>query len=259
MFPMFLPKSSRSSMHLYNNSTELFDFIIIKVPNFDKSSPAFYLDSHISQTSLILDTLKSSVKLTDISQDFEIFAFCTNLLDHKEGARIYLEEQGNMVYDDDIKRNLVGYVTFVDPRSRYMGSRLIAVEGCIEAEEIKDEEFYLMWRIFNGISEGESVRKNKPEFLNFQYFNGSKGYESEVYTVCGVINQQGKQINDYVDKSYKKNMKSLRVVDTQNNMIGIVYESYYNLALIKINSKPTSALLLENGDKIDIWKPLYMI
>lgn len=230
------------------------------MPKFNEEAPVFFLDCHKSHSDAIINLLKPKVLVEDFTDEFDIIACLTSLESNKEGMRVFLEEDGNMVYDSDLKRNLIGYVSFVDPRSRYLGTRIIAVEGCVESDNLKDQEYYTMWRIINGICEGPPVIKNNPYHLNFQYFNGKKGKESDVFTVCGTVGKRLEAMDgNFADKEYNKNINSFRVTDTQGNFYGKVYESYHNLCLIKLSSIPTSPLILENGDKVNIWKPLYAI
>ena len=181
--------------------------------------------------------------------------------DHTEGMRVYLEEPGDMVFDEELGRNLVGYVSYVDPRSRFMGTRIVAMEGCVEGEEIRQEqEEYKIWRIIHGVCEGEAARDSNPEALNFQLFNGKHGDGGGVFSVCGMVctDRRKDENQKFADTMYRKKINGMRVIDKDRNMIGVVYESVYNLALIQLNGIPSTNMLLENGDKINIWEPHYI-
>ena len=206
--------------------------------------------------------LPSTVSVNDLTPEVDNIACLTNLDRFEEGERVFLEEdEGEMAFDPDLQRNLIGYVSFVDPRTRFLGSRIIAVSDCIEADDMKDMNFYRMWRIINGVAEGTGVENNELSHLNFQYFNGQKGFESEVETYCAMVitGMKKSQIEIAVDYDYNKKLNSLRVIDSNGKFFGVVYENYHNLLLIKLVEKPTDKLLLENGDKVNIWRPKYMI
>lgn len=158
-----------------------------------------------------------------------------------------------MVYDEATKEHLAGYISFVDPRSRFLGSRIIAVEGCIEAENMKDQGFYNMWRIMNGVAEGNAVLKSQPSHLNFQYFNGENGQQSEIFTFAAAVERK----NFELDMGYNKKIVGVRVMDSFNNFVGKVFEQYYNFCLVKMHQMPESELVLENGEKINAWMPKY--
>jgi hypothetical protein len=50
----------------------------------------------------------------------------------------------------------------------------------------------------------------------------------------------------------------MRVVDSKGELHGVVFEVYYNLCLVKIQKMPIEPLLLENGEKLNLWKPQYI-
>lgn len=247
-------------MHLYHNASDLLEFLLIKVPHYTENSPCFYLDSQKSLSSHILSLLSPYATFTDISKDFENFACVTPLSLHDEGKRVYLEEQGVSNYDDDLQRSLIGYSSFVDPRSRYLGSRIIAVQGCVEADVERDPADYKIWRIVNGVYEVEKTgTKIRPFHLNFQFFNGKTEEVGNVFTACGMVPMENYEKQEFfVDKKYGKKLDMMRVLDGNGELAGMVYEYVNNFALVRMNSKVESGLVLENGDKIMIWKPYYM-
>lgn len=249
---------TRHAVHLWKQEEKLFDFFISKVAKFNNKKPVFYLDSHNCQTDYILSIFKPYCEITDLSTDFEILACCMPTVDFKEGQRMFMEEQGNMMYDEETQKHLTGYVSFVDPRTRFLGLRIISIEGCIEAEDIRDEDYYKTWRILNGVCEGELVMKNKAEHLNFQYFNGEKNNVSNAFILCGAISNSENQEQIY-NKMYSKKLDGLRLVDQKNNIVGKVFESINNIALIKALSMDVDKeLYLEDGEKINVWPPQYI-
>lgn len=245
--------SSRQALHLFHKSSTLLDMLLIKVPNFSSSSPAYFLDSDGSIQSSIISLLSPLCTLHDVTNDFEIFSAATQLSSFSEGSRLFMEEDGNMVYDEETNSHLAGYVSFVDPRSRFLGSRIVAVEGCIEADNLKDQGFYNMWRIMNGVAEGRPVVRSEPEHLNFQCFNGEKGFESEINTYAAAVIRK----SDELDMGYNEKIVNFRVLDSAGNFVGQVFDQYYNFCLVKMHKMPTSELLLENGEKINAWLPSY--
>lgn len=245
--------SSRQAVHLYHKSSQLLDMLLIKVPKYLPSSPTYFLDCDSLIQHSIISLLSPLCTLHPLNSEFEIFSAATQLNSFTEGSRLYIEEEGNMVYDEETKEHLAGYISFVDPRSRFLGSRIIAVEGCIDAENIKDQGFYNMWRIMNGVAEGSVVVKSQPEHLNFQNFNGETGYLSEIFTFAAVIESTSNEL----DMGYNKIIVGSRVLDKSNNFLGKVYEQYYNFCLIKMHQVPDSELILENGEKINAWLPKY--
>lgn len=136
---------TKQAVHISHSSSSLLDFFMIKVPKFNPSAPVFYLDSHSSTTSKILSLLPSTVSVNDLTPEVDNIACLTNLERFEEGERVFLEEdEGEMAFDPDLQRNLIGYVSFVDPRTRFLGSRIIAISDCIEADDMKDMDFYRM-------------------------------------------------------------------------------------------------------------------
>jgi hypothetical protein len=241
---------TRHAVHLWKQEEKLFDFFLSKVAKFNNEKPVFYLDSHNCQTDCILNIFKPYGEITDLSADFEILACCMPSADFKEGQRMFMEEQGNMMYDEETQKHLTGYVSFVDPRTRFLGLRIISIEGCID--------YYKTWRILNGVCEGELIMKNKAEHLNFQYFNGKKSNISDAFILCGAISNSENQEQIY-NKAYSRKIDGLRLVDKKNNIVGKVFESINNIALIKALSMDVhKELYLEDGEKINVWPPQYI-
>ena len=247
--------STRQALHLYHKSSTLLDMLLIKVPNFSLTSPACFLDCDTSVHSSLISLLSPLCTLHDVSNDFDVFSAATQLSSFTEGSRLFLEEDGNMVYDEETNSHLAGYVSFVDPRTRLLGSRIIAVEGCIDAENLKDQGYYNMWRIMNGVAEGRPVVRSQPEHLNFQCFNGekNKGLESEIHTYAAAVLTK----SDDLDMGYNHKILNFRVLDSAGNFFGQVFDQYYNFCLVKMHKTPTSELVLENGEKINAWLPSY--
>jgi hypothetical protein len=189
LFPSFSHRIQfKQALHLYHQSSVLVDFLIAKVPRFEVNSPVFFIDSHKILSQELVTLLSPYSTLTNITQDFEIIACASPAHSFNEGERVYVEETGNITFDEEnTQKGLTGYVSFVDPRNRNLGTRIISVEGCIEVETFKSEDYYKMWRIMNGVCEGEKAMKSRAEHLNFQWFNGESGEESEVFTMCGMV------------------------------------------------------------------------
>lgn len=255
LFPLTGQKIlNKQALHLYTKTSKLIDFVLVKVPRFVKEKPVFFLELDKDIADDLFKVLKDFCKVEDVSSDFEVLAATTNLSEFEEGERIFLEEEGNMVYDHEVEDSLTGYVSYVDPRSRSLGSRIISVEGCVESENPKDLSYYKMWRIMHGIAEGPSIRDSDPNHLNFQYFNNEAGPESQVSTYSACVFSSGK---DELDANFTKPLTSLRVLDRSHKFIGKVFDQHLNFCLLKLFETPTSELFLETGEKINAWKPVY--
>ena len=245
---------NKQALHLHTRTNKLIDFVLAKVPKFVKEKPVFFLEFDKDIASDVYGILKDFCKVEDVSSDFEVLAATTTLSEFEEGERIFLEEEGNMVYDHEVEGSLTGYVSYVDPRSRSLGSRIITVEGCVESENPKDTNYYKMWRIMHGIAEGPSIRDSFADHLNFQYFNGEAGLQSEVSTYSGSVFSSGK---DELDPNFNRSLLSLRVLDKSHKFIGKIFDQHLNFCLIKLFETPSSELFLETGEKINAWKPVY--
>jgi hypothetical protein len=214
----------------------------------------FFLDFDSKIQKEVKKLLESVSIVEDVSEDFEVFSAATSLDQFEEGQRVFLEEEGEMVYDPDLDDSLTGYVSFIDPRTRFMGSRIISVQGCVDIENQKDFNYYQMWRILHGIPEGVNVFDSKPLELNFQYFNGEIGCENEICTYSAAVYSNGK---DELDMNYNRNLKSMRVLDRSRRFVGKIFDHYLNFCLVKLFEHPTSELYLETGEKMNAWKPMY--
>jgi len=270
----------------------MFDSIISKVPSFDEKEPAFLIDVHRDASESLSNQIKKfsfrkEVQMHDLEGIMEAYATLSpySYPEEEEGTEQKWEEIGEEPeVDPDLGRPIKGYTAFVDPRTRILGVRTIALEDCMEVEdEISKEssEYYKMLRILAGVPEGSYTKGMIPHQLNFQALNAidfSKGCyvgqelvartqtQGQVRTfalpfaVCEEFkNPKNPSMPiEFVDMNLDLNES--RILDQDGNEVAEVLESYKNVGIAKVRVQKAAGkqLFTSTGKTVILWSPLWL-
>lgn len=284
-----------SALFLDPKGKIIFDSIISKIPKFDPKNPIFYIDTNISHSSLLEAhiqnySFRKQISINNLTNSLEIHATYSEYMipEISEGSAqewtdfdVPLE-----IPDEENIINLHGYTAFIDPRTKYLGSRTISGVDSLEIDnEIvqKPVSFYHNFRRLCGVCEGPSMVGQIPHVLNLHELNAisfTKGcYVGQeliartqtqgvlrTITLPFIISTSFEKFDEaiyvpisMVDEKYEKTHNSEKISDDQGNFIGQVIESDKNIGIakVKIDSSGNYAFLPDKS-RVFFWKPSWI-
>ncbi|CAG9319278.1 CAF17 [Blepharisma stoltei] len=269
--------------------------IIVKAPSFVDYDPAFFIDTHINQSSILMAYIKQhafrkDVKVDNLDELMSVYATASpvSIPEEPEGARQFFDEIGEPPkIDEDLGRMLYGYTCFVDPRCKLLGTRTITEQDCLEIEEDsgiveKGSEHYRYLRILLGIPEGPPICNEIPQMLNFDLLN-TISYNKGCYVgqeLMARVHTQGvvrtrtypflitdklEGLTDavhppveFVDEACDLNLSGKRIVNDKGEVVGEIFEAVKNIGLLKIRGGLKQNIYkTENDIKLLVWKPYW--
>jgi hypothetical protein len=274
-------KVSICTLLLDSRNKVICDCFVIKSPDFSINDPIFFLDVHTSHSHLLSsiiekNSFRKNVKLMNLEADMEVTAVYSSSImpESDEGSKqVWEEELGTEMNIEDVE----GYMAFIDPRSRLLGTRTIASAGSIEfSSEMVNEgvEFYKIIRILAGVAEGPSAEGQNPihlcfDKLNFIHSDEKEGLEKDfgrTGTLPFVITNEPQKVRDIIGIPMWLAQKEFihkaegKIFDKDHKVIGNVIESCKNVGLGKGNiEKFLEGCFLEDGRTLFFWNPLHMI
>ena len=288
---------STHALFLNQRGRVVLDAMVTKIPHFEAQEAAFYIDVHKQQASEFTAhiekyLLKKDVEIHDLSDLMEIYAVFSegSCPEGEEGSRQMLQEVDEGEKREDMEKT-VGYTSFVDPRTQYMGTRSICVGEALELEEQQDvakgtQEHYDLFRLMQGVIEGPPASGHIPHFLNFHYLNSistDKGcYIGQELTARTATQGEVKRVllpccclhPEFLDSSGKLStftvegfrtgptteMAGQRVFDSTGQEVGKVITSLKSVGLVAVNAGDVSGqkYTLETGSEIAFWKPMWL-
>ena len=300
--PAFAQSSLLSTPALFLNPRGriLFDTLLTKIPNFESQSPAFYIDIHTKQANDFLShldkyKLKRDIALHDISDLMEIYAlFSENSCPEGEPGTSQKFQEAE---DENVPQEMEkaqGYVSFIDPRTEFMGTRTICVGDALELDDQEDvvigtQDHYDLHRCIQGIPEGPSTTGHIPHFLNYHHthaISDSKGCyigqeliarasanlqsqeEKRAMLPCCVLHEElldaKGRLNSMSIKGFlglkTKDRTGIKVLDVLGKEAGKVIFSVQDVGLVTLNTTDIKdqEYRLETGEKVAFWKPMWL-
>lgn len=293
------PEVSTSALFLNPRGRVLFDTLITKIPRFETQEPAFYLDVHKKQATDFLAhlekyKLKKEIQLHDLSDFMEIYSvFSESSCPEGEAGSAQQFQEEDVPETPEGLEKAQGYVSFIDPRTPFLGTRSICVGEALELEDQQDvqvgtQEHYDIFRCLQGVPEGPSTFNHIPHFLNFHYLNSlapSKGCflgQELVARASANTQAEGKRVllpccvlrPEMLDATGKLNSLTVasfveskgreitgkKVLDGEGKEAGKIIYSLKGVGLAALTTSDIKEgqYSLESGDKVAFWKPMWL-
>ena len=258
----------------------------------------FFIDTHLSHGQALRSTIqkysfRKSVTLNDLSEVTEVHAIYSETLlpDSEEGSfqkwtdlDAPLEAKEPSADSIDIH----GYCSFIDPRSKIIGSRTIAAKEVIENDPeviIKPTEYFNTFRRLCGVCEGKSVEGQIPHVLNFHTLNAisfNKGcYVGQELvartqsqgvlrtTVLPFVIDKHNKIQKFsdainppmwvIDHEFSDQVSNQKIQDISGKNIGEIIETDKNVGLAKVKIESANEdCFLSDGSRLFFYKPVWL-